>query len=171
LSDQTVTLKAKRKVLFGILGIVLSSSIIQSCGWKQTMAFPSPSRKVAIEVWQTRFANERGTKIVLAAGQQRTVLDRIDREAIIYFVHVYWSPDEKTVGVLATELNYSRAAYDIDKGKPIPFDDIREGLGHSIGQAYHVPWGENPVEWAATADAQTAFFKLHPEIQLSYHSK
>lgn len=72
------------------------------CGWQKTMTFPSPSRKSAIEVLQTRVANEFGFRIELVSANRRTELHRIKREAIIYFVHVYWSPDEKKVGVLAT---------------------------------------------------------------------
>jgi hypothetical protein len=110
------------------------------------MAFPSPSRKASVEVWQTRFANEYGTRIQLVAGRRRIELDRIDQEAIIYFVHVYWSPDEKQVGVLATGFNFSRVAYDLASGKPIPFEQIKRELGASIASTYPIPAGEDAIQ-------------------------
>jgi hypothetical protein len=155
--------------LFPKLCLLASISVFSvSCGWQKTMAFPSPSGKATVEVWQTRFANERGTKIELVTLNRVTELDRINRKAIIYFVHVYWSPDEKRVAVLATGYNFSRVAYDLQTNKPIPFEQVQKELGASIAVTYHVPRGEDPIQWAALADAGVAFSKHHPEINLSY---
>lgn len=149
--------------------LVILSLVTTGCGWEKTMEFRSPSKRSAIQILQTRFANEWGTRIQLVTSNHRTELGRINREAIIYFVHVYWSPDEKQVGVLATGFNFSRVAYDLERGKPIPFEEIQKDLGFSIAQTYNVPPGEDPIQWAAMADAGIAFSKRHPEIKLSYH--
>jgi hypothetical protein len=151
-----------------VLVAVLLSTFTSGCGWRRTMIFPSPSKKAAIEVWQRPIANEWGAQVELVTARRRSVLDKITREAFIYFVHVYWSADETKVGVLATGFNFCRVAYDIRNDKLLPFDQIRAELGRSISRMYRVPSGEDPVEWAATADAQAEFFKLHPEIRLSY---
>lgn len=86
----------------------------------------------------------------------------------MYFVHVYWSPDEKQVGVLATGFNFSRVAYDLASRKTIPFEQIKNELGASIASAYHTPPEEDPVQWAAISRAAIAFANRHPEIKLSY---
>jgi hypothetical protein len=161
-------LKSNWPKLVELLLLACISVFTPGCGWQKTMSFPSPSRKAAVEVWQTRFANGQGTKIQLVTANRRTELDSINREALIHFVHVYWSPGEKKVGVLATGLNFSRVAYDLERGKPIPFEQIRKELGQSITETYHVPAGEDPIQWAAMADADIAFFKRHPEIKLTY---
>ena len=83
--------------------------------------------------------------------------------------HVYWSPDEAKVGVLGTGLAIFSVACNTATGTPIPFEKIREDFGKSIRATYYVPPKEDPIQWAAMVDAQVEFFKLHPEIRLSYH--
>jgi hypothetical protein len=138
------------------------------CGWEKTMAFPSPSRKSTIEVLQTRFANEWGIRVEIVAGKRRTKLYERRGETIIYFVHVYWSPDESTVALLATGSPIFGVAFDENRGKQIPFGQIRNEIGESIRETYHVPAGNDPVAWAALSEAQHAFARRHPEIRLSY---
>jgi hypothetical protein len=138
------------------------------CGWQHTMTFPSPSRKAAIEIWQKGIDNSWGARVELVTAKSRTVLYRAPRESYIYFVHVYWSSDESKVGVLATGLTIFRVACDTGTGASIPFEDIRQDVGKSIRATYHVPVGEDPIQWAAMADAQVEFSKAHPEIKLTY---
>ena len=157
------------RLLFKAHLVLLWSVLIQGCGFEKTMTFPSPSRKAAIEIWQYRFENFWGARVELVNARGRTVLDKRDRETGLYFVHVYWSPDETKVGVLATGFNFFHVAFDISAGKSIPFEDIRKDLGRSIQETYHVPHGEDPIGWAALSEAQGEFFKLHPEIRLTYH--
>ena len=132
------------------------------------MTFSSPLRKGAIEIWQTRFANEFGTRVEFVSSQHRTVLYERRGESIIYFVHVSWAPDEMKVGVLATGYAGFGVAFDTKEWKEIPFESIREDLARSIAATYIVPNGDDPIEWAATSDAPIAFLKVHPEVRLSY---
>jgi hypothetical protein len=149
--------------------IFLMGCFTQGCGWQKTMTFRSPSRKAVVEVWQTRFANEWGTKVEFVTSDRKSVLLENRKEAIVYFVHVYWSRDENTVGVIVTGGNNWSIAYDVKLNRTIPFESIREEVGESIRNLYQVPIGEDPVRWAATSDAQSAFFALHPGVRLSYH--
>ena len=152
-----------------LLWVIVSISLLaNACGYRHTMTFRSPSGKKSIEVWQTAVDNSWGARVELVSAQRRIVLDEVRREAILYFVHVYWSPDETRVGVLATGFNSVRVGSDTRTGAAIPFGEIREELGKSIEKTYRVPPGEDPIQWAAMADAGSAFFKLHPEIRLSY---
>jgi hypothetical protein len=41
-------------------------------------------------------------------------------------------------------------------------------MGESIRETYHVSGEVDPIQWAAMSNAYTAFFKLHPEVRLSY---
>jgi hypothetical protein len=132
------------------------------------MSFPSPSRNAAIEIWQTRIANERGFQVEFVSDRQKVVLDKITREAIIYLVHVYWSPDEARVGVFASGANFCKVAYDIRARKVIPFAEVQDDMAKSISETYHVPKDEDPIGWASGAMAQSEFFRLHPEIRLTY---
>jgi hypothetical protein len=158
-------LRSKWERVTGIILVPVWLLTLCGCGWEKTMVFPSASGKASVEVWQTRFANDWATKIELVTPNARMEMDRIDREAIIHFVHVYWSPDDKSVAVLATGFNFSRVAYDLKSRKPIPFERLRKEMGRSIAQAYPVPAGEDPIQWAAMADAGVAFSKRHPEIR------
>jgi hypothetical protein len=142
--------------------------LFAGCGWQHTMTFRSPSRKAAIEIWQKGIDNSWGARVELVTTKGRTVLYRIPSESYIYFVHVYWSPDEAKVGVLGTGHTIFSVACNTATGALIPFEKIREDFGKSIRATYHVPPQEDPIQWAAMADAQVEFSKLHPEIRLSY---
>lgn len=86
----------------------------------------------------------------------------------MYFVHVYWSPDEAKVGVLTTGFNGWELAFDVASGRRIQFDEIRKDFADSIRKSYQVPASDDPLSWAESAEACEEFFKLHPEIKLSY---
>jgi hypothetical protein len=131
------------------------------------MVFISPSGNASIEIWQTRFENSWGGRGELVSGERRTEIFRIS-EAFLYFVHVYWSPDEKTVAVFATAIPM-RMAFDVPTGRPIPFERVRAALSTSIQKAYALPGEADPLEWASTPQATEAFFARHPEIDVSYH--
>ena len=148
--------------------VILFSLLAQSCGWQKTMTFPSPSRRAAIEIWQTRLDNSWGTRVRLTTVERKAVVFENRREAHIYFVHVYWSPDESKVGVLGTGSKSWGVACDVRTGELIPFETIEEEFGESIRKMYHVPPKEDPVKWASSNDAHQAFFRLHPEIRLTY---
>jgi len=150
-----------------ILIIALSATTI-GCTWKKTMAFKSPSGRCSVEIWQTRIANEWGTRVRLVSPTRSTFVFENRREAIVYFVHVYWSPDESKAGVITAGTNGWELAYDVQTGKEIPFETIREDIAASIRKTYQVPTGDDPIRWAGSADAQNDFFRLHPEIRLSY---
>lgn len=162
-------LTESRKILMSLSSVLIAAVLLQGCAWQKTMTFPSPSRRAAVEIWQTRFANEWGTRVVLATARGRTTVFENRREAIVYLVHVYWSPDEKEFGILSTGANIWYFACNAETGKQIPFEQIRNPLAQSIKAMYQVPHGKDPISWAASADAQAAFFRLHPEIRLTYH--
>jgi len=149
--------------------VLLFAVLAVGCAWQKTMAFPSPSRKASVEIWQTRFANEWGTRVLLVTSQGRKTVFQNRREAIVYFVQVYWSPDETEFGILSTGMNIWFFGCDARTGKEIPFDRVRQGLAQAISETYHVPHGEDPIGWAATSNAHVAFFRLHPEVRLTYH--
>jgi hypothetical protein len=149
--------------------VILLALLAEGCGWQRTMTFRSPSRKAAIEVWQKGIDNSWGARVELVTNRGRTVLYQVRADSFINFFHVYWSPDETNAGILATGAKIFSLACNTKTGALIPFDGIREDFGKSIRAAYHVPPGEDPIQWAAMADAQVEFFKLHPEIRLSYH--
>jgi len=148
------------------IAILVASAALQGCGWERTMRFQSPSGMSAIEIWQTRFVNTLKARVELVTKQKRIVLYTQQREAWIEFVHVYWSPDEATVGVFAAN---GELAADVKTGRPIPFERIRKEFAQSIRDTYHLPPGEDPIDWAHLYDSQFAFLRLHPEIHLTYH--
>jgi len=132
------------------------------------MSFRSPSGGKAIEIWQTAVDNSWGARVELVAAGKETVLYKVPREALIYFVHVYWSPDEARVGVVVTGFTILHLACDTKTGELIPFAQIQADVGKSLERTYRIPPGEDPIQWAAMADAQIEFFRLHPEVRLSY---
>ena len=148
--------------------VPLLSLFLQGCGWERTMVFLSPSKRAAVEIWQTRVDNSWGTRAELVTIRGRSVLHENRVEAVVHFVHVYWSPDEAKVGVLVTGMNIWSVAADVDTGKHISFGSIRDDFAQSIRETYRVPLGKDPIRWAALVDGQDAFFKLHPEIRLTY---
>jgi hypothetical protein len=102
--------------------LVLSSS----CGWNQTMAFRSPSGRNAIEIWQRKVDNSLGTRIDLKVGSRRTQVFIDKRESIVYFVHVYWTPDESQVAIVASGFVHWQMAFDVKSAEPVPFGPIRD---------------------------------------------
>jgi hypothetical protein len=121
------------------------------------MVFSSPTKRVAVEIWQTRIESSMGMRMY-----------RSPNEALAYFVHVYWSADETKVGVIATGNGLWELAFDVGTGTPISFSEIRDGLARSIGETYHFVGTHDPVAWASSTEAQSRFFELHPEIHVSY---
>jgi hypothetical protein len=132
------------------------------------MVFPSPSQRNSIELWQTELDNTWKARVELVTGQKRIVLQRITRQGAIYFVHVYWSPNEERVGALGAGFSAFRVAYDLRSNAPIPFELIRPDLGRSIAQTYHLPPGEDPFLWALSGRATDKFFEGHPDFKLTY---
>ncbi len=157
--------RARVRCVSAIVVLALTSS----CGWKKTMTFQSPSGKSAIEIWQSRLANEWGLRVLFVSRQGRTELYEKRGEVIVNFVHVYWSSDESKVGVYATGLANFGLAFDSSRDAKMPFKEIREQLGESIRNTYHLSKEKDPFVWAELNDATSAFYRLHPEIRLSYH--
>lgn len=132
------------------------------------MVFRSPSRKASVVIRQVRYANELGMQVQLLSDGRQTNVFESHRETWIYFVHAYWSPDEKVVGVVATGMNYFELAFDTRTGKAAPFSSIQKGTAQSIRSAYNLTNEKDPITWAHLSDAHEAFARLHPEIQLTY---
>ncbi len=132
------------------------------------MTFPSPSRRAVIEVWQTRPDNSRGIQVHLVTPGRDLVVEEDRPEGLLYFVHVYWSPDGTKVGLTGGGFISLDLAYDIATGGRIPFDAVREGLAASIRGTYHLAPEQDPLKWGMRSEAHEAFFRLHPEIRLSY---
>lgn len=147
--------------------LILLALLSAGCGWQHTMTFRSPSRRSAIEIWQKGIDNSFGARVELVSARGRTLLYQVGGDSFIDFFHVYWSPDETKAGLLATGTKIFSLACDTRTGSEIPFEEIREDFRKSIRETYHVPPGEDPIEWAPMLGAE--FFKLHPEIRLSYH--
>jgi hypothetical protein len=107
----------------------------------------------------------------LVTTDRRTVLLRIPEgnsnvEAVLSFVHVYWSPDETKVGVLGAGLAMFRLAADVASGNSIPFSTIENQLSQSIRETYHLSETiRDPLQWAAMADASIQFSKRKSEIR------
>jgi hypothetical protein len=142
--------------------------LLQGCGWNRTMVFPSPSGKASVEIWQTGIDNSRGTRVDLLSSSGHAVIYENRREALVYFVHVYWAPDERSAAVLATGANIWSVAFDVPSGRLRPFESVRDGFARSLKRTYTIPATDDPISWATSAKAQDAFFKLHPEIRLTY---
>jgi hypothetical protein len=149
--------------------MLLAVAFIQGCGLQKAMRFPSPSGKYGIEIWQTRIDNSWGAELVLTTPKRSLVVSRSSREAVIDFVHVYWSPDETRVGIVVTGLIIWHLAVNTRTGAPIPFDAMRSDIAKSISDTYHLPSDKDSISWAGLSEAEFAFLKLHPEIRLTYH--
>lgn len=141
--------------------------MLTGCGWQETMTFPSPSGRAVIQIWKIGIAKGYGLRVRFVAGGLSTDIFTRRGEAIIRFVHVYWSSDESQVGIVATGFGGLLLAYDAQKRTTIPFESIREGVARSIAHTYNVPAGWDPIAWAGLRQAAQAFAKLHPEVKLS----
>lgn len=139
----------------------------QGCGYVRTMVFPSPSKRSALEIWQTRIDNSWHMRVERSTNQRRFRVYESPNEAFVYFVHVCWSPDEAKVGVIATGTGLWEMAFDPRTGKPVSFNEIEGEMSRSIAEAYHLH-GRDPIAWASSTEAHAEFFKLHPEIHLTY---
>jgi|WetSurMetagenome_2_1015567.scaffolds.fasta_scaffold149806_2 hypothetical protein len=142
--------------------------LLGGCGWVKTMQFPSPSGKAAIEIWQTGLDNGMGARVELVTAQRRTLLVEVPDDSFIHFAHAYWSPGETKVGIFCSGSVLIRAAARVATGSAIPFGQIRDELAQSIRDTYQRPAGEDPFNWSADSSAVRQFFKLHPEIRVSY---
>jgi hypothetical protein len=72
------------------------------------------------------------------------------------------------MGLFTTGLTRWQVAFDIQNHREIPFDRIRGDLAAGMRNAYKVPLQEDPLQWASTTDAFSAFFRLHPDIRVTY---
>jgi hypothetical protein len=167
LSPMSIEHNNKQWVLIWTLLLVFA--LTEGCGWRRTMSFPSPSDNATVEIWQTRVDNSLGTRVELVTSQKRARVFENHVEAHVYFVHVYWSPDESKVAILSTGTNIWSLALDVRTGNEIPIDQLRDELAESIREYYRLPASEkDPIGWAATATAQQSFTRMHPEVRLSY---
>jgi len=151
-----------------IAGASLVLMVGQGCGWRKAMSFPSPSRQSMVEIWQTRVANQLGTRVQLVSEGNPTVLYETPGKALIYFIHVVWSPDERRVAIVGSGDIRFELAYDLPRRVSIPFDALRQQVADSIAMTYHVPEEQDPIQWAASNRAHLAFLKLHPEFRPKY---
>ena len=153
----------------GLLAL-FAAVFMTGCGWQHTMTFRSPSGKRAIEIWQRGIDNSWGARVELVTPARTAVLDQLDRDTYIYFVHVYWSPDESRIGVVGTGFAIFHLACDTTTGREVPFEEVRKQVAESIRTTYHLsPDVEDPIQWAAMSGAGFEFFKRHPEIKVTYH--
>lgn len=111
------TLILGRRFAVRTLPVVLLPLLAPGCGWKRTMRSISPSQKAAVEIWQTRDPLLARARVELVTGHRRAVLCSQDDEALIHFVHVYWTPDEKRVAVLVSGLLNCEAAAEVETGE------------------------------------------------------
>lgn len=169
-ANPTFASQIPRVPCLGFLVLLALALIAQGCGWDRTMTFPSPSGKAVVEIWQPPIENSWGVRVDLVRSGGRTLLFEGHRDEFLYFVHVYWSPDETTVGVLVRGLARLDIAYDSVALKQIPFAEIRNDLGDSIKRSYSLPQALDPFDWADTTEGQCAFFARHPEFKVTYYS-
>jgi len=135
------------------------------------MTFSSPSRRAAIDIWQPRHDNGRALQIHLVTPRRDLVVREFLHEGELDFVHVYWSPDETTVGISATGTIDIDLACNVATGGQVPFDTVRKGLAESIRATYHLRPDQDPFQWQLEPEARHGFFKLHPEINVDYHPR
>src|ERR1043166_7265952 len=133
-------LRQGRLTLLAASAVTVVCFFTQGCGWERTMAFPSPSRAAAVEIWQTRFDNSWKARVELVTARARTVLYTQQREALIYFVHVYWLRGETVVGVFAAG---GPMAADVRTGESVPFERIRNEFVRSLRETYRIAPGED----------------------------
>ena len=127
-----LALNSKRPWLLVALVVPL---VMTGCGWQHTMTFRSPSRRAAVEIWQKGIDNSWGSRVELVTPKGSTVIYRLSTDSFIYFVHVYWSPDETRVGVVGTGYGSFHLARSTVTGAPIPFEQIRDEMANSIRAA------------------------------------
>ncbi len=132
------------------------------------MDFPSPSGKSAVEMWQTRIDNSFHMRADLVSGARRVALYTSPNDAVVTFVHVYWSPDEAKVGILASGVGIWDLAFDTRTGAAVPFDQIRDSLFNSIRQTYRLSKDEELLRWSSSREGAVACFRRHPEIHVDY---
>jgi hypothetical protein len=133
------------------------------------MKFESPSRVASIELWQPAHLNGNEAGIDLVKGGKAIRLFTAKQEGLVYFMHVYWSPDESKVGVVGTGTVIFHLAYDLTNGRAIPFELIRKELAASIAESYSLPSDEaDPIQWAAHHHAMLQFRKKYPEFHTTY---
>ena len=132
------------------------------------MAFRSPSGTSAVEIWQTKLDNSLHMRVELVKGTQRRQLYQSPNDAYVRFVHVYWSPDEAKVGILASGLGVWPIAFNINTGSVIPFSEVQDELVKSVRQTYRLPPDEDPLKWSVSPEAGIAFFQRHPEVHVDY---
>src|SRR5882724_12065919 len=101
----------------GLAATLLLCGLVGGCGWKKAVVFSSPTGRASIEIWQPPIDNSLGTRVELVSANRRTLLFENRRDAVVYFLHVYWSPDETRVGVLATGGNIWYIAFDTKTAK------------------------------------------------------
>ena len=142
-----------------VLSALCAALILEpGCAWSRQASFPSPSGQLAIELWQTAWANEFGARFLLAGNGNRVALKEITRESLIYFVQVHWTPDESEVAILATGTGDWRAAYNVRTRRSIPFDQLSDGMADAIRQEYSLPGSVDPIVWSRSVNASQDFF-------------
>jgi hypothetical protein len=155
-----------RRIFIGLV----SYGLVGCRTYEQIMRFPSPSGSAVLEVWQTKLANELGARAVLvAAGTRRTVWQSPSTENLIYFVHVYWTPDEKQIAMFGSGGLIWEEAFDVMSGQSIPFAQFREAMGEAIRNEYQLEADVDPFHWGA--ESYRPFRQRHPETDLSYSRK
>lgn len=155
----------RRNVLTAVVALL---ALLDGCGWKPAFSFPSPSGDATIELLQTRVDRTWGTRVDLVTQQGRKTVFENRTEAYVYFVHVNWSLDGTVAGVMVTGFNNWRLAINAQTGEEVSFGQIRDDFAESIRLTYDLPSEVDPIAWAATSAAHTAFLTSHPDYDPVY---
>jgi hypothetical protein len=149
-----------------VMGSVCLLLLFLSCGWERTMVFTSQSGRSTLEVWQTPVDHTLHMRIDVVTTNGRHEVYRSPNEAILRFIHVYWSPDETKVGLLAAGFGVWEIAFDLKNERTIPFSQIQDQVFRSVVESYHVGTRTEVSAWIDSPEAASAFARLHPEIKL-----
>ena len=158
------------RMIGSAIATLLLVLLMAGCGYDRTMRFPSPSGRAEVEIWQRSIANEFGARFaVVTRGVRTFVGDESEGDNIIYFVHVYWTPDESKVGIYGAGFQRWNRAFEVKSGKEIQFEEIKQGMADSIRAEYSVPKDVDPFYWAQTHPHE--FFRHHKDVDLTYSPK
>ena len=143
--------------------MVLLVILLASCGWERKLSFERHDRSASVEFMQPFPANGWGLEVRLITSSGQQTLYRIRGDVFLEFAQVYWSSDNKTVGIFTCGSPALKLAYEMPTHAKVPFSSIEKEMRATIEKTYERrDRSIGALEWACSIEGKDAFYRQYP---------
>ncbi len=137
--------------------------ILAGCGWESRLLFQGPGNR-SVRLLQPRFATGTAIEVASCRGNDCENVHVTRGDVRISFAEVYWDTNGRNFALFTCGEPRIRFAYDTAAQREVPFEDFSAAVGTQIAQAYGLPAGSDPLEWACSLPGVRSFLRKYPNL-------